>query len=160
MGRAARGVRGIALRKGDEVVGMEALARTRTDILTVAENGNGKRTPVDDYRLQRRGGKGIINLKVSAKTGQVIGAKHVGDQDGLMLITQDGKIIRINVEGVRKSSRSTQGVKLMDLDDEDRLVAVAKLAEREEMDEGDEEDGAAPDEVITDSSEPEDEPVN
>ena len=131
MGRATRGVRGIALRKDDEVVAMEPLATDEEYILSVAENGVGKRTPVADYRRQTRGGKGIINLKVSAKTGPVIGAKHVGEQDGLMLITQDGKIIRINVEGVRKSSRSTMGVKLMDLGDADRLVAVAKLAERE-----------------------------
>jgi DNA gyrase subunit A len=115
---------------------MEPLATDEEYILSVAENAVGKRTPVADYRRQTRGGKGIINLKVSPKTGPVIGAKHVGEQDGLMLITQDGKIIRINVEGVRKSGRSTMGVKLMDLGADDRLVAVAKLAEREEMDEG------------------------
>jgi DNA gyrase subunit A len=98
----------------------------------MAERAVGKRTPVSQYRLQSRGGKGIINLKVSEKTGEVIGAKQVSPDDGMMLITQEGKIIRINVEGVRVSSRSTQGVKLMDLDASDRLVAVAKLGERTE----------------------------
>ncbi|MGB5889030.1 MAG: DNA gyrase subunit A [Thermoanaerobaculia bacterium] len=132
MGRATRGVRGISLRKGDKVVAMEALEEDGGDILSLAENAVGKRTPVNLYRRQRRGGKGIINLKVSERTGRVIGAKQVRPEDGLMLITQDGKIIRINVEGVRLSGRSTQGVKLMDLGDKDRLVAVAKLGEQEE----------------------------
>jgi DNA gyrase subunit A len=112
---------------------------------------------VGEYRRQSRGGKGIINLKVSPKTGTVVGAKHVGEQDGLMLITQDGKIIRINVDGVRKSGRSTMGVKLMDLDKEDRLVAVAKLAEREEMAAG--ERSGAP-EPADGPEEPAPEPVN
>jgi DNA gyrase subunit A len=130
MGRATRGVRGISLRPGDRVVAMESLG-PEGEILSIAENAIGKRTPVELYRLQSRGGKGVINLKVSAKTGQVIGAKQVQPDDGLMLITQEGKIIRIAVEGVRKSGRSTQGVKLMDLGGEDILVAVAKLAEKE-----------------------------
>jgi DNA gyrase subunit A len=121
----------------------------------MAEKAVGKRTPVERYRLQSRGGKGIINLKVSEKTGEVVGAKQVLPTEGLMLITKDGKIIRIGVEGVRVSGRSTQGVKLMDLDDDDRLVAVAKLAERDdvEMEEDeigevfDEQDEAAQDEL-------------
>jgi len=131
LGRATRGVRGITLRKGDRVVGMEALEE-EGEILSVAEGAIGKRTPVERYRLQSRGGKGVINLKVSAKTGQVVGVKYVRPEDGLILITQDGKIIRISVEGVRVSGRSTQGVKLMNLGEEDRLVAVAKLAIRAE----------------------------
>ena len=136
MGRATRGVRGISLRKDDRVVAMEILEE-EGEILSMAEGAVGKRTPVSQYRLQSRGGKGIINLKVSSKTGEVIGAKQVRPDDGMMLITQEGKIIRINVEGVRVSSRSTQGVKLMNLDESDRLVAVAKLAERAEEAEGD-----------------------
>jgi DNA gyrase subunit A len=137
MGRATRGVRGISLRKGDKVVAMEALDEDGGDVLSLAENAVGKRTPVAQYRLQRRGGKGIINLKISERTGRVIGAKQVRPEDGLMLITQDGKIIRINVDGVRLSGRSTQGVKLMDLGEKDCLVAVAKLAEQEEDGDGD-----------------------
>jgi DNA gyrase subunit A len=155
MGRATRGVRGIKLRKGDRVVAMESLTPGAGEILSMAEKAVGKRTPVEQYRLQSRGGKGIINLKVSEKTGEVVGAKQVLPTEGLMLITKDGKIIRIGVEGVRVSGRSTQGVKLMDLDDDDRLVAVAKLAERDdvEMEEDeigevfDEQDEAAQDEL-------------
>ncbi len=138
MGRPTRGVRGIRLRPGDRVVAMEALESDGGEILSLAENAVGKRTLVESYRLQKRGGKGIINLKVSKKTGEVIGAKQVRPEDGLMLITQEGKIIRINVAGVRVSGRSTQGVKLMDLEGEDRLVAVAKLAERDGEEEGEE----------------------
>ena len=129
MGRATRGVRGIRLRPGDKVVAMESL-ESEGEILSVAENAIGKRTPVELYRLQSRGGKGIINLKVSAKTGKVIGAKQVNPDDGLMLITQEGQIIRIGVDGIRTSGRSTQGVKLMNLHGKDHLVAVAKLAEK------------------------------
>ncbi|MEJ2084838.1 MAG: DNA gyrase subunit A [Acidobacteriota bacterium] len=162
MGRATRGVRGITLRKGDRVVAMETLAEGEGEILSMAERAVGKRTPVDQYRLQRRGGKGIINLKVSTKTGEVIGAKQVRPEDGMMLITSDGKIIRINVDGVRVSGRSTQGVKLMNIDGDDRLVAVAKLAEQDEDDEVDEGQGAsaADDEAQGDlTSEPQDEPA-
>ena len=143
MGRATRGVRGISLRPDDRVVAMEAIDPRGGEILSVAENAIGKRTPVEQYRIQGRGGKGIINLKVSAKTGRVIGAKQVLPTSGLILITQEGKIIRISVEGVRVSGRSTMGVKLMDLDGEDRLVALAKLAEGESS--GDEEEALAED---------------
>ncbi len=139
MGRATRGVRGISLRKGDRVVSMESLSG-EGEILSIAANAIGKRTLVDEYRRQSRGGKGIINLKVSDKTGQVLGAKQVTPEDGMMLITQEGKIIRINVDGVRVSGRATMGVKLMDLEGGDRLVAIAKLAERSDDDDG-EDDG-------------------
>jgi len=131
MGRATYGVRGITLREGDRVVGMEALDRNG-EILSVTERGFGKRTPVDEYRLQNRGGLGIINLKVGAKTGEVIGARHVTASDGLMLITQEGMIIRINVSGVRVVGRSTMGVKLMNLSTDDRLVSIAKVEREEE----------------------------
>jgi len=165
-GRATRGVRGIRLRKDDRVVAMEVLTPDGGEILSVAEKGVGKRTPVDQYRLQGRGGKGIINLKVSAKTGEVFGAKQVLPSEGLMLITKEGKIIRIGVEGVRVSRRSTQGVKLMDLDTEDRLVAVAKLGERDDMeDEESEANGDSADAEQTDlvdgaPEEGSEEPVN
>jgi DNA gyrase subunit A len=140
MGRATRGTRGISLRKGDRVVSMESLTG-EGEIFSMAERGFGKRTKVDEYRRQGRGGKGIINLKVSKKTGEVVGAKQVTPEDGMMLITHEGKIIRINVDGVRVSGRATMGVKLMDLDGDDRLVAVAKLGERSDDDEDDDEDG-------------------
>ncbi len=132
MGRATYGVRGIRLRGGDRVVSMEELGPDG-EVLSVASRGFGKRTQVEEYRRQSRGGLGIINLKVSDKTGEVIAAKHVVPGLDLMLITQEGMIIRINVSGVRVVGRSTQGVKLMDLDPGDRLVAVAKLAEDQEL---------------------------
>jgi DNA gyrase subunit A len=132
MGRATRGVRGISLVAGDRVVAMETLAPDG-DVLTVAERGYGKRTALEEYRLQSRAGKGIINLKVSAKTGEVVGAMQVRPDDGVMLITQAGKLIRINVDGVSRIGRSTQGVKLMDLGTEDRLVAATKIDVREEV---------------------------
>ena len=141
MGRATYGVNGIELRPEDRVVGMEALD-PHGEILSVTERGFGKRTPVDEYRFQSRGGKGVINLKVTAKTGEVVGAHHVTESDGLMLITQEGMIIRINVSGVRVIGRSTQGVKLMNLYGEDRLVSVAKVEREEEaMVEGEGGDG-------------------
>jgi DNA gyrase subunit A len=132
MGRATYGVRGLTLRKGDRLVGMEALD-PHGEILTVTERGYGKRTPIEDYRKQSRGGLGIINLKVTPKTGEVVGARFVTDSDGLMLITQEGMIIRINVSGVRLVGRSTQGVRLMNLQGEDRLVAIAKVEREEEV---------------------------
>jgi DNA gyrase subunit A len=132
MGRATYGVRGLTLRKGDRLVGMEALD-PHGEILTVTERGYGKRTPIEDYRKQSRGGLGIINLKVTPKTGEVVGARFVTDSDGLMLITQEGMIIRINVSGVRLVGRSTQGVRLMNLHGEDRLVAIAKVEREEEV---------------------------
>jgi DNA gyrase subunit A len=129
MGRATTGVIGIRLRSGDRVVEMAALEAHGGEVLTVTASGFGKRTPIDDYRQQSRGGLGIINLKISEKTGDVISAKHVLPGEGLILITQQGMILRINVAGVRLVGRSTQGVKLMDLEPGDRLVSVARLAE-------------------------------
>jgi len=142
MGRATRGVRGIQLRGGDRVVGMETL-EPGGDILTVTENGYGKRTDLEEYRLQSRAGKGIINLKVSGKTGKVVGIKQVHGDEGAILITQGGKLIRIHVEGVSRIGRSTQGVRVMNLDEDDRLVAFAVVErdEESERDEG-EDDGA------------------
>jgi DNA gyrase subunit A len=143
MGRATHGVRGIRLRPRDRVVGA-AILEAEGEVLSVAARGFGKRTPIADYRKQSRGGLGIINLKVSDKTGEVIAAKHVTAGEGLILITQGGMIIRLNVADVRLVGRSTQGVKLMDLDPEDLLVAVAKLAEPAPADPGPSEPGGFP----------------
>jgi len=151
------GVRGVALRKGDRVVTMEVLAKDGT-ILTVAERGFGKRTDLEEYRLQARGGMGIINLKVTAKTGNVVGVKQVRDEDNLMLITQSGQIIRIHVGDIRVIGRSTQGVKVMDLEGEDRLVAIAKVAERDNG-EGEAEEGGPAGE-LPEPPEPSEPPVN
>ena len=143
MGRATYGVRGIALRMGDRVVSMEALEKDGA-ILTVAERGIGKRTPVSEYREQSRGGLGVINLKVMPKTGNVVGARQVVPGDQVILITHGGMLIRMAVDGIREIGRSTQGVKLIDLEAGDRLVAVAKVAERDSGEDGEAgpEDGA------------------
>jgi DNA gyrase subunit A len=135
MGRTAAGVKGITLKKGDRVVAMEALEPEAGDVFTVAEGGYGKRSATEEYRTQTRGGQGVINFRVSKKTGEVLAVRQVGDDDELILISQDGKILRTPVSSFRVIGRSTQGVKIMDLDQDDRLVAAAKLMEREEDDE-------------------------
>jgi DNA gyrase subunit A len=147
MGRATTGVRGIGLRKDDRVVGMAVIDPEAKEgaILTAAERGIGKRTAFEEYRPQGRGGLGLINLKVTAKTGKVIAVRPVVSGDQVLLITQEGMIIRTAADGIREIGRSTQGVKLMDLEGEDRLVAVAKVVEREEDAEGGpDEDGQQP----------------
>jgi len=126
MGRTARGVKGITLRDGDTVVGLE-LVRPDTDIMVVTHKGYGKRTPSQDYRRQGRGGKGIITLKVTDKNGFLAAVQAVKEQDEVMLITQNGIINRQEVSGIPRQSRSTQGVRLIRLDDEDRVVSVARL---------------------------------
>jgi DNA gyrase subunit A len=131
MGRTAAGVRGMRLRKGDRVVAMEALA-PEGDVFTIAERGYGKRTGLAEYRTQGRGGLGILNFRVTDKTGPVIAVRQVTDADELILISQEGKILRTPVSTFRLIGRSTQGVRIMDLEGEDRLVAAAKLVERDE----------------------------
>ena len=151
MGRVTRGVRGISLRAGDRVVSVETLDREGA-LLTVAAGGFGKRTAIDEYRRQSRGGKGIINLKVTKKTGEVVAVKQVRPGDGMVLITQAGKLIRSSVDGVSKIGRATQGVKVMDLGTDDRVVAVAKIIDRDEEDDGTEE-SAGPTDQGTDDAE-------
>jgi DNA gyrase subunit A len=130
MGRTARGVRGIKISKEDEVVGMEVVA-PHTQILTVTANGYGKRTPASEYRIQNRGGSGIFTVKRTQKTGDVIGIKTVVDEDELMVISNKGKIIRLRAVDIPVQGRSTQGVRLITLEEGERVVAVAKLAEKE-----------------------------
>ena len=124
MGRNARGVKGIKLRGEDEIIGMDIL-REGCDVLTVTENGFGKRTPVDQYRLQTRGGIGIINVKVTEKTGFVIGIKVVDSEQEFMLVSSEGIIIRSNIEEISVISRNTQGVKVMSLENDDKVAALA-----------------------------------
>ena len=131
MGRTAYGVRGITLRDDDEVVGMEVVRADGT-ILTVAQNGYGKRTALDEYRLQSRGGVGIINIQTSDRNGKVVGIAYVHDDDQLMLISQQGMILRTRAGDIRAIGRATQGVRLIEMEEGDMVVAVAKLAEREE----------------------------
>ena len=129
MGRTARGVRGVALRAGDEVVAMTPV-RPGGTLLTVTERGYGKRTELDEYRVQSRGGVGIINIHASARNGRVVGVAWVEQDDELMLVTQQGKILRISTRDVRSISRATQGVRLIGIDDDDRVVSIARLVEK------------------------------
>ncbi len=131
MGRQAGGVRGMKLDDGDEVVSMIIIphgqAANTCMVLSACVNGYGKRTPVEEYRLIRRGGKGVINIKASDRNGEVVGMKAVCDDDELMLITQKGILIRTAVQQIRETGRNAQGVKLIKLDDGDKLVAMAKI---------------------------------
>jgi DNA gyrase subunit A len=137
-GRGSFGVVGMRLDEGDQVVSMEILTRG-FDVLTVAEGGFGKRTDMDEYRLQSRGGKGIITMKTTDKTGRVIGVQQVTEDDQLMLVTTNGKIIRLRIKDIRVIGRNTQGVCLINLEEGERVVSLARLAEKEE--EGESEDG-------------------
>ncbi len=130
-GRTARGVRGMNLADGDRVVGMEVLQYGQS-LFAVTENGYGKRTSIDEYPIRKRGGKGVITIKTSQRNGQVVGIILVEDQDDLMLVTDRGKLIRMPVSGTSVISRNTQGVRLIGLDEEERVVSAARLAEEEE----------------------------
>ena len=126
MGRPATGVKGIVLGSGDRVIDM-VVARRDATLLVVSENGLGKRSELADYRVQRRGGKGIITLKKTLRTGHIIALKEVQPQDELMMITRNGVIIRVPVDGIRVIGRNTQGVKVMNLDAGDAVVDVARV---------------------------------
>jgi len=131
MGRTARGVRGISLRGDDYVVAMEAV-RPGGTLLTVTEQGFGKRTEIDEYRVQSRGGVGVINISTTDRNGPVVGVAYVQDGDELLLITQQGMILRMQTGDVRAIGRATQGVKLIDIEGDDKVVSIAKLVEKED----------------------------
>jgi len=133
MGRSAYGVRGITLRDDDYVVAVEAV-RPAGSLLSVTEFGYGKRTELEEYRVQSRGGVGVINIATSKRNGRVVGIAYVEDGDELMLITQQGMIIRMPANDVRAIGRATQGVRLIELEPEaeDKVVSVARLVEKEE----------------------------
>ncbi|MGH7541858.1 MAG: DNA gyrase subunit A, partial [Gemmatimonadota bacterium] len=126
MGRATQGVRGINLGAGDAVVGMVVVSRAGT-LLTVTDRGMGKRSEIEDYRVQRRGGKGLINLKITERTGLVVAVKEVTDEDELMLVTRNGVINRQPARDIRVIGRNTQGVRLIVLDEGDQVVDVARV---------------------------------
>jgi DNA gyrase subunit A len=137
MGRDTTGVRGIHLRKGDAVVGM-SLVKLDANWLTVCEHGFGKRTEFTEYRTQSRGGTGLINIRTTDRNGKVVAMLTVRDDDELMLITQQGQLMRIGVDSksMRPIGRATQGVRIMRIDEGDRLVAVARVAADEAGEEG------------------------
>jgi DNA gyrase subunit A len=131
MGRATTGVRGIALESDDRVIGMVVIRRDAT-LLVVTAKGLGKRSELAEYRVQRRGGKGIITLRRTDKTGEIVALKEVLPDDELMMITRHGVIIRVPVEGIRVIGRNTQGVRVMNLDEGDSLMDVARVVKEEE----------------------------
>ena len=130
MGRTAMGVKGINLNKGDKVVGMDLVEKGK-DLLVISINGYGKRTPLDEYRPQTRGGKGLKTYNIKEKTGPLVSAKVVDKEDEIMMISNCGTIIRLNVRDISEMGRNTQGVTLMKIKDNDEVVAVAKYVEEE-----------------------------
>ena len=125
MGRTSHGVRGISLRPHDSVVSMDSCVDDTGEVLTVTDKGQGKRTDISEYRVQSRGGKGIINLKVTNKTGLIVGSKFINESQEIMLISAAGIIIRMNAADISTYGRNAQGVKLMDLDEGDKVAALA-----------------------------------
>jgi DNA gyrase subunit A len=144
MGRTAYGVKGIELDEGDAVVSLQVV-RSGGAVLTVTRNGFGKRTALEEYRLQGRGGKGLIDIKASERNGPVVGVVFLRGEEQVMLITEKGMIIRLNTAEISTIGRNTQGVRLIQLEEGDHLVSVARLAEREDDDEspGDPADGGS-----------------
>jgi DNA gyrase subunit A len=130
-GRGTYGVRGVTLEEGDAVVSLETINKGAT-LLTVSSRGYGKRSDVEEYRLQSRGGKGIITMRTTDKTGEVISVRQVTDDDHLMLVTDTGRIIRLRMSELRVIGRNTQGVRLLTTGPEERVVSLALLAEKED----------------------------
>jgi DNA gyrase subunit A len=156
MGRDTYGVRGMKLDTGDAIVGLDLVEQGGT-LLAVAENGYGKRSAMDEYRRTHRGGKGIITMKTTDKTGRVVGVRMVTDADQIMLVTSGGKVSRMQVNEIRVIGRNTQGVRLIEMEPGERVAAVARLAERDDEAEVLEAAGtdAAPESVEpSDSSDP------
>src|SRR5690606_7955451 len=135
MGRNASGVRGIRLGdKNDEVIGMIAVNDTDSDILVVSENGYGKRSSIEDYRLTNRGGKGVKTINITEKTGKLVAIKNVTDNDDLMIINKSGIAIRMAVSDIRVMGRATQGVRLIKVREDDAIAAVAKAMKDDDED--------------------------
>jgi len=140
MGRPARGVRGIRLDEDDYVIGLLCLSKDHL-VLSVAESGKGKRTKLGEYRLTSRGGKGVINMKTTKSTGNVIAVMKVTDEDDLMIITKGGKIIRLGSDKIRATGRATQGVRLVNLEDNDEIAAATVAPQTKVYDDEDDEEG-------------------
>ncbi|MBW2220884.1 MAG: DNA gyrase subunit A, partial [Deltaproteobacteria bacterium] len=129
-GRTSIGVRGIWLAENDSLVGMEVLSHGQT-LFAATENGFGKRTSIDEYHVQKRGGKGVITIKTGERNGQVVAILLVEENDDLMLMTDGGKLIRMHIGGISVISRNTQGVKLIGLEPGEKVTGAARLAEKE-----------------------------
>ena len=135
VGRTSMGVKGIALGKEDKVVGMEPIKEDNGYVLAITENGFGKRTELEEYRCQGRAGKGVLTYKVTSKTGNIVGVKLVNDNDEVMLITDTGIIIRLNVNDISILGRNTQGVTLMRTSDGGKVINIAKVPQEDEEEE-------------------------
>lgn len=157
MGRTAAGVRGVSLEGADDkVVGMVCVAREDANLLVVSENGYGKRSPIEDYRITKRGGKGVKTINITEKTGNLVAIKEVIDTDDLMIINKSGITIRLSVEGLRVMGRATQGVKLIRLNEGDTISSVEKI----ERIEGEEEISENQEDIISNESDPSTETEN
>ncbi|MDP8210447.1 MAG: DNA gyrase C-terminal beta-propeller domain-containing protein, partial [Candidatus Stygibacter australis] len=139
VGRNSRGVRGISLRQGDEVVAMVIIKREGT-LLAISENGYGKRSPVEDYGKTKRGSKGVITLRTSARNGKLISLLEVVDNDDLMIVTREGMIIRLSVDKISVIGRATQGVRLINLHEGDKVYDIARITPDDSEDDGEEGD--------------------
>ena len=134
MGRNSTGVKAITLKGNDKVISM-AMADADLSLLILSENGYGKRTPIDDFRLQHRGGSGIIAMKITTKTGNLVEAVEVGDTEDVMIITEKGIVIRQRVEQISIIGRNTQGVRMIRLDESDKVSDMALVVQNEEEEE-------------------------
>jgi DNA gyrase subunit A len=135
IGRTASGVRGISLSESDEVVGMICVENESEDIMVVSENGYGKRSKIEDYRITNRGGKGVKTINITEKTGHLVAIKSVTDSDDLMIITEEGITIRMAINSVRLMGRTAQGVKLINLKENSKIGSVARVSAAEDVDE-------------------------
>ncbi|MEN4760284.1 DNA gyrase subunit A [Chryseobacterium sp. C39-AII1] len=143
VGRGSIGVRGIAMEDNDEAIGMIVVNDVENEtVLVVSEKGYGKRTAVEDYRITNRGGKGVITLNITEKTGNLIAIQNVTDEDGLMIINKSGVAIRMNMDEMRVMGRNTQGVKMINLKKNDEIAAIAKVEMDKDVEENEEEEGA------------------
>ncbi|MBN1927424.1 MAG: DNA gyrase subunit A [Prolixibacteraceae bacterium] len=136
MGRTASGVKGISLGENDEVVGMICVENESEDVMVVSENGFGKRSSIEDYRITNRGGKGVKTINITEKTGSLVSIKSVTDDDDLMIITEDGITIRLAVSSVRIMGRATQGVKLINLRENSTIASVTRVRKNKDLEEG------------------------
>jgi len=163
MGRTATGVRGIIVPEGDEVIGMICIKSNESDVLVVSENGYGKRSSIEDYRITNRGGKGVRTINITDKTGKLIALKDVVDGNDLMIINKSGIAIRLDVDSLRVMGRNTQGVKLIELKEDDSIAAVARITnptdENDSPEDTDGENNTIPDDVSNNMNPKEDDNV-
>lgn len=156
MGRTASGVRGITLAdEADEVIGMVAVSDKNSEILVVSENGYGKRSSLDDYRITNRGGKGVKTLNITEKTGKLVAINNVTDADDLMIINKSGLTIRMAVEDLRVMGRATQGVRLINLKGNDSIAAVTKVVKEDEEESAESETESGDDQIVNENPEAE-----